>query len=286
MMNRFLHNVCVIIAMILITIAIIVCVAIPLLQEYKCNFGLSPNVIACIATIANALLLYATLNSQNKSSEQKHFETTFFKMIKQRKQIIEELYVVSNVYKEQVERKCWRQHDTFSFAKEEKQKIEKALNYDHYVGIYDDDVDEPKWGQFYQSEYDNPNNDPDEEIYKQYKMKEYEEFLEIKFINLIYRISSDKYDKYQKMEDKERRNYPFKIFILTWFHVYERYIKSIKIIFKYLSNNNVEDLSIYADFIEVEMSQDEQNFVRDCVSVSSDMLFKSNYMNLNIKNKK
>lgn len=242
-----------------------------LLITLACNFDSEKSPIfwatfidSCIA-IANALLLYATLRSQNESivntkeaHRQERFETTFFKLLEYQRRLVDEMaisYKYVNKRGNISENEALRRQ-VFSFANSELQHITMALE-SSISAKYDEELPMQEVLDI-ETEYDTPYPI---ELEKQRfeRIEGFRNTLRIKLCNSIYDIG-----------DEDRRNYShddkiaYVLFNKEWGIYFERYTTSLYFLLQYVSDEYCSKRKVlqkYIFIVQSQMNRDELSFV-------------------------
>ena len=224
---------------------------------------LAKHTSTCLIAIANVLLLYATLNSQNRgiknekeAHERGQFETTFFNMIETFRKLIDEIkldYIDLNGKQTRI-----RGREFFVFALNEINKISDSLQSDKYHGKYDQyNVDCSL--QYLDQEYDNKRID--DEIaairWKNEKENEYLLIHSIQYTNLVYDIKEPDFKKLKTNTDQTSVSYSF--FHRRFGFVYEHYLRFLKQLLIYIS---VKQDNLYHDLLNAQLSSQEVKFIK------------------------
>ena len=220
---------------------------------------------SCVA-IANALLLYATLNSQNHGIEnekeahrQERFETTFFNLLESQRKLTEEISANSGFIDEcagvSLQKIDGRRF--FSFAINEMKIISKSLK-----SNINSKYDEKEMTQSvfaHQAEWE--AKDPEKVMVNQ-EQEEWKKLIEtfrIEYCNWIYNIVDD-----DKKNCSSNKSLPYTLFINKWYPYYEHFIRNLYYILQYVYDENHLDEQImrkYINFIQSQMSRDELKLI-------------------------
>ena len=224
------------------------------------------TLIGTTVAISNALLLYATLRSQNESivntkeaHGQERFETTFFNLLDYQRRLTEE--IVINYEKADGNANISfleaRGRESFSFANNEIRQISESLKSDISATYNYDDI-LPNWEKLKEELVgDDKNGNISEDGIA--KLKEFRNNTNIKHHNLVYSIN-----------DEERQCYlydqtiPYKLFMKKWGVYFECYIRSIECILQYMCEEYQLDerrMQKYTTFLQVQMNKDELQFI-------------------------
>ena len=224
---------------------------------------LAKHMSTCLIAIANVLLLYATLNSQNRgiknekeAHERAQFETTFFNMVETFRKLIDEIkldYIDLNGKQTRIRGRVF-----FVFALNEINKISDSLQSDKYYGKYDQYHADCSL-QFLDQEYDNKRID-DEIAAMRWKNEKENEYLlihSIQYTNSVYDILEKDF-----IESKSNGNLlslSYKKFFQRFGFVYEHYLRFLKQILIFISNK--QD-SLYSDLINAQLSSKEIQVIK------------------------
>lgn len=236
--------------------------------HYRCF--ITPNFWAVYVSsgiaIANALLLYATLKSQNESivntkeaHRQERFETTFFNLLDYQRRLTEEIvinyeYVDENLNTSSQEVKG---REAFSYANNEIRQISNSLT----SGIsstynYDDII--PEWEKL-KEELAGEDIDGKISEYGIAKLKEFRNKAIIKHHNKVYSIC-----------DEDRQNYPsnstipYKLFMQKWKPSFERYIRNLECLLQHMCEEHQlhgKWRQKYIKFLQSQMTRDELQLI-------------------------
>ena len=215
----------------------------------------------CIA-IANAILLYATLNSQNHGIEnekeahrRERFETTFFNLLESQRKLTEEISADCGFIDERAGVSLQRFNGRlfFVFANKELQLIRESLETNIDKKYLERDTlnsiqaFENKW------EEKDPENVIGEEKQEEWKM--FVRSTRIEYCNLVYDISEG--DRQRFLSNK---NMPYTLFRKRWYGCFEHYIRNLYYILQYVSeayNLDEEAKQKYITFVQSQMSRHE-----------------------------
>ncbi len=254
-------NILLIILLLASFIGIFVIICLGLYEKKDVSFWLS--CVSVFVAITNAILLFITLksqvegtNNQKQAFEQERFETTFFNLLENHRNLTEKLSSSVMVLKKdlQVERIRLEGRSFFSFAVKEITYIQESLKSKHYSGQFDEQSDSKSIDAI---EQNHASIDAEGILYKELENKLIENYNHhrIKFANLIYNISKDEWNKIYNSDDKETISVD--IFYKTMFPQYNHYIRSL---------NNLLDFAKrreggYLHVITSQMSEDELSYI-------------------------
>ena len=227
---------------------------------------LTGGIIVCIISMANAILLYLTLTSQNDgianekaARRQERFETTFFNLLEFHRKLVEEISIETYTLDENwnVSSKKLSSRNFFHFAISELRFITVALE-SNIEEKYDEEgknkaieAFEYKWSESGQSSIVISE--------KQREKIRLDKTLRIEFCNLLYSISKENREKYHS--DK---CIPYAIFREKWYDSFEHYIRNLYYILNFINEEqeeNEEDKKKYIRFVHSQMSRAELNLI-------------------------
>ena len=242
-----------------------------LLITLACNFDSEKSPIfwatfigSCIA-IANALLLYATLRSQNEgirnekeAHKQQRFETTFFNLLEFQRRMVDEIAFAYEYVNERgtTSRNEAKGKRVFSFANSELQHITAALR-SNISAKYDEEM---PMQEVIDIEAEHDTTYPIElEKQRLERIERFRNTLRIKLCNSIYDIG-----------DEDRRNYShddkiaYVLFNKEWGIHFERYTTSLYFLLQYIYDEysqKKKEMQKYVYIVQTQMSRDELSFV-------------------------
>ncbi len=230
--------------------------------NYQMNPSYWATLIGSAVAIANAILLYSTLNSQKEGLEnekkihkQERFETTFFNLLQIQRKLTDELSIKSDYIdfngKPTSHEVIGRQF--FAFIINEMQLISNSLE-SNVIIKYDWEKIEQTISAFEATwEHDDPTHVLDEK--RQQKWEELTGSIQIQYTNFVYDITTK--DKDDFTADS---NLPYKIFIRKWYPTFDHYIRNLYYILQYVYEENYSNknsLLKYVNFIQSQMSRNE-----------------------------
>lgn len=236
--------------------------------HYRCF--ITPNFWAVYVSsgiaIANALLLYATLRSQNESivntkeaHRQERFETTFFNLLDYQRRLTEEIvinydYVDNNVNITSQEVKG---REAFSFANSELGMISESLKsnisalYDFEQVMYEKSDFDREWDE----------RDPTHVLEEQ-RFVEWNELkgkIQIKNCNRVYGITKEYRQKFHTDS-----TIPYKLFMQKWKPSFERYIRNLECLLQHMCEEHQlhgKWRQKYIKFLQSQMTRDELQLI-------------------------
>lgn len=220
---------------------------------------------SCIA-IANALLLYATLRSQNESivntkeaHRQERFETTFFNLLDNKQKIIDEISFTCEAMDENA---CilYRRvngREFFSFALNELQLITESLKSNDNNEYEGDDIE----GTFQSVEEKYAREDPTGVMNEQRQREERKvnEWARIRFYNSIYNIRKEDRQLYFS-----NPQIPYMLFRNKKYLYFEHYVRYLYYFLQFVNDEKTMDENIkqrYITFAQAQMSRDELQLI-------------------------
>ena len=259
-------------AVTLLTLSIILLIVFLLCHLYpSCKLeegigGLTGGVVICVISVANTILLYLTLTSQNNgiasekaARRQEHFETTFFNQLETQRKLKDEISFTCEAMDENanlLERKV-NGREFFSFAINEILLISESLKSIDNKKYEESDIE----GAFRSIEEKYDRDDPTGmmDSQKQNEEKGLIMIAKIRFYNSVYNICKD-----------DRQQYPFNpqipytLFRNQKYMYFEHYIRSLYYLLLYISDEkrlDEEAKRTYITIVQSQMSRDELTFV-------------------------
>lgn len=235
--------------------------------QYETLGSFIGGIVGCIISIVNALLLYATLVSQNDgiknqrhSFAQERFEITFFNLLENQRRIIKEITIcVTKLSDAGNESQIVIQGlDFFKFACKEIMSIKQILTAKHYISFLSHD---DYLGLCAFDEFHNYNTEQEKDL----KIKEYLEFLELKSTSKTYKITKHIYDDFQRqpVPDESLDVLSYTLFYKKWALAYEHYIRHLEQIYVFIDKSGFDltDNTKYFSFIQNQMTNGEMIFI-------------------------
>lgn len=226
--------------------------------------ALTGGIVACLISIANAILLYLTLNSQKKgilnqktAFRQERFENTFFNLLEYHRKLTDSLHIKVKYLNEdlQIVYVDIRGRNFFDFANKELQFIQESIASDYYKGKYDELEDCKDYEAI---EQELCVEDPEGLLFRKKVqcLKQTYHQNRIKFANLLYGITKEKWADLHASGIFQLSSY--RVFYDTMFSQYEHYIRSLQTLVEYSKKGHNEQ---YAKFIYSQMTNEEFAFV-------------------------
>lgn len=217
------------------------------------NETASAGWIAAFIAIANAILLYATLRSQNEgnkiqeqSAELNRFETSFYNILMSHRQLVDEITITRPTIKEGSLTKFryleFKGRRFFTFALIDIRNIQnnlKAGNIEWYK-IEEAEDQENYLNARYGDMYEIKNTD----LTKARKA----------YVNNLYHISDE------DLKKKDDTNTPFLIFNRTFESSYEHYLRSLNHLLDFIITYS-DDVERYSNILFFQMGKDEIKFL-------------------------
>lgn len=261
-------SVLLIMALILVLISLVIMVLSSLYDKGSLyisaiNIESAKECITYLLAVANILLLYETLISQNRginnekeAHERTQFETTFFNMLETFRNLTDEIkldYIDLNGKQIKI-----RGREFFVFALNEINKISDSLQSDDYHGKYDQ-YNADSSLQFLDQEYDNRriNDEIAAMIWKKEKENEYLLIHSIQYTNLVYDIQEPDFKKLKTNSDLTSASYS--LFCRRFSFVYDHYLRFLKQLLIYIS---CKQDSLYHDLLNAQLSSQEVKFIK------------------------
>lgn len=233
--------------------------------------------ISAFMAIANAILLFSTLQSQKEAfsyeretRKLERFETTFFNLLEFQRKLTEDICICSGYINENAKPISQEIHGRhfFHFAIHELEMIRSSLTSNMPIKKYrEEDVDlsigalEEKWRR--QDSYNSITED---------SSNEWEKFLKqirLEYCNLVYDISEE-----TKRFYLSGKVLPYDLFKKKWYIHYEHYFRNLNSLLA-LCTENTKDIDAqqkYVSFIKSQMSNNELHLIQ--VHAQSDLEFK------------
>lgn len=234
--------------------------------------------IASFISIANGLLLFATLWSQRdglKSSKIERFEITFFNLLRAHLQYRDEISVVRPYFSTESIAKLVHTEikgkQFFSMAVDDLYQIYENLQ-NKYYRVYNG---EDAYAREKEYEEKVLKTDYLNECPKGKKMREDEKKA---LINYIYGITKEEINKHPKETSLD-----LKIFERKMKGCYEQYERSLINILRYINDSGL-DVDKYTDILYSQMSMDEYKFINNLVNFNEHLLALSLATHLSSKN--
>lgn len=216
------------------------------------------SIVAAIASLLNAVLLFITLNHQDRSFEQERFETTFFNLLELRRKIVDNFRLFYWRW-DYVEHKPVVVNsegmDCFAVAYDEVNSIKRNLFASKYLGTLDWDEDKVQTSVEFalQKIHDELNDDIN-------AIRKMDDDFYCSLINRTYHIGSDFYKEVQNNKGNEvcESQIAFSLFVKANDMFLEHYFRHLKQILTFVDKNNCDKNSqYYIDFLLSQMSREE-----------------------------
>lgn len=217
----------------------------PNISDNKYNIAV---LISVFVSIANAMLLWLTLEKQKEAIEdqrkifnQQSFENTFFKLLDSHRRLVKDLRILCLDF-DFVGAKC------FEYACEQIGLISESLKSNRYY----DDEDGLK------DEYESRCQDEQEygdELHSEYLLK-----CSMFKVNRYYGILKDVWTQNKDLKPDEIKKNAVKIFFNRYQAVFEHYFRSLDMLRKYAEESN--NCAKYKEIIFVHMPQIELGFAK------------------------
>lgn len=211
------------------------------------------TLISATVAISNALLLYATLRSQNSSFERERFENTFYKMLDVHQRLTNQICLGQN------NNMCGKLF--FDFFSQEMMAIKDSLSSNSYHGVYNQHYAEMEL-QAIDNQYENKlsSNEIDTELWKKETEDKIQKKHTIQSTNTRYSITETEWNKYKEATINDEIAYPF--FYDKWYSIYEHYIRSVIHVLTYINENTNLNNDIYLDYFRSMLSFNELKLIK------------------------
>lgn len=223
----------------------------PNISDNKYNIAV---LIGVFVSIANAMLLWLTLEKQKEAIEdqrkifnQQSFENTFFKLLDSHRRLVKDLSIPSQGdYCKGI--KC------FEYACNQINLISESLKSNRYYDDEDGLKDE------YESRCHDEQEYGDDESYLAELHSEYLLKCSMFKVNRYYGILKDVWTQNKDLKPDEIRKNAVKIFFNRYQAVFEHYFRSLDMLRKYAEESN--NFAKYKEIIFVHMPQIELGFAK------------------------
>lgn len=219
-----------------------------------------PAYLGVWIAIANAILLYATLTSQNRAFKKERYETTFYKMLDAHQSLTN--HICMKAKESDPFPICGKLF--FDFASREMMRIQECLNSDSYLGKFNqNDVNEE--GIAIEDEYERKlsTNDIDAESWRRKEEIRIQQKHQIQLTNKEYDISESDWKDYK--EAKPTANMEYLFFCHKWYGVYENYIRSVIHILSFIDeydDGDSRENTLYLDYFRATLSMNELELIK------------------------
>lgn len=208
--------------------------------------------ITVFATIANGLLLYATLksqtigiNNQREAVVRERFETTFFNLLKSLRDQANDISVVRNDYDTNSMNIVTKQYEGKQFFKFANSEISRIFTY-----IYSPEMKDNVDMDYLLTMQANATTEEEERLYRNKIGEENKQRIQVAFYDLKDvdgKEDIEPFTAYRKFADKFKEHY-------------EQYERSLTYILNFINDSGL-DSSKYVDILYSQMSRDEADFV-------------------------
>lgn len=243
------------------TTLIVVLGGLVIASDVFCCWEQYGSIVAAIASLLNAVLLFITLNHQDRAFKQERFETTFFNLLEQRRKIVDNFRLLYWRW-DYVEHKPLIVNsegmNCFTVAYGEVNFIKRNLFVSKYFGTLDWDEDKVQTSVEFalQKIHDEWNDDIN-------AIRKMDEDFYCSLINRTYHIDYDLYKdviKNKGNEDNELQ-IAFSLFVKVYTMFLEHYFRHLKQILAFVDKNdsdkNISNPQYYIDFLLSQMSREE-----------------------------
>ena len=221
------------------------------------NFGYMTSGIACVISIANAILLYLALMSQNEGnknfkdiSKQERFEATLFNLWDKYFEQLHRINFETVVFQDSpnLERITVNGSSFIAFVSGQLSCLKAYFEKDYYLGYYIPSSDDLG--------YDYKNDETE--------IREYDELLRIKYMANIYGISNQCYEECKKQlnnGDKTLLQISYQLFYSRWGIAYDHYLRSVQTIVAFIKNGKDVSTDDYMALFMSYISDKERRFL-------------------------
>lgn len=243
------------------TALIVVLGGLVIASDVFCCWEQYGSIVAAIASLLNAVLLFITLNHQDRAFKQERFETTFFNLLEQRRKIVDNFRLLYWRW-DYVEHKPLIVNsegmNCFTVAYGEVNFIKRNLFVSKYFGTLDWDEDKVQTSVEFalQKIHDEWNDDIN-------AIRKMDEDFYCSLINRTYHIDYDLYKDVIKNKGNEDNEFQiaFSLFVKVYTMFLEHYFRHLKQILAFVDKNdsdkNISNPQYYIDFLLSQMSREE-----------------------------
>lgn len=217
-----------------------------------CGWEQYGSIVAAIASLLNAVLLFITLNHQDRSFKQERFETTFFNLLELRRKIVDNFrlfYWRWNYVEHKPVIVNSEGMDCFTVAYDEVNFIKSNLFASKYLGTLDWDEDKVQTSVEFalQKIHDEIN-----------AIRKMDDDFYCSLINRTYHIGFDFYKEVQNNKGNEECEFQiaFPLFVKANDMFLEHYFRHLKQILTFV-DKNTGNSQYYIDFLLSQMSREE-----------------------------
>lgn len=214
------------------------------------------SILSCLMAVANALLLYATLASQNKGK----FETTLFNLLDSHRKLVPTIKIEVDEVDSFLNKKAKTIKDNglFEFAYKEIYWIKEVFHNGNYPFISDDDYRTQQ--DYIESLRDESSQESNEETDS--AIKSLKRQYELSRRCVIYGITEKDWNKPYNGEE-HLNEIAYKLFYTKWQHHYAPYFRSLLLMFNQIAKSDYsQDEKVrYRNYIIHQMSDHELRFL-------------------------
>ena len=244
-----------------------------------------PAYFGVFVSIANAILLYVTFQSQKQGilnekekSIQQRLDTDFYNMLEAFRKITDEIKLY--YYNTNCTQTVLHGRQFFSYATKEMIKIRESLQTKNFAGLYNDRMAEEN-DMYIDDEYDRKkaSNEIDAESWRKKKELEYQKDYRIQLTNTVYRIGAEDWERCQGNEITDTTCYPF--FYNQWGAVYNHYIRFFTHLADYVCGIKDER---FAAILQAQLSTQEISLIKLHAQIDNKLGIVLNEINKLLKN--
>lgn len=220
----------------------------------------------CVVTFLNAILLYLTLISQNRSFRKERFETTFFNLLDNHRKVTDEIVIETislnnhDITDNHLYTYKWKGSKSVYQACYDAFWIRKALSTKSYKGNYNrQEINSAELAIDYM--YDGAQMEPEIYYKKTLAEKGLHEECQYKLINSIYGINKD---MLRDTDKQDIDSLAHQLYWKKWKTYWEHYIRSFQQILVHINVNISDDEGKmqYTDYVLSQLSNKEIGFIR------------------------
>ena len=242
--------------LVLLSVAILL---IPLPYSFVCKFGnssyanVASGIVMCFVSIANALLLYSTLQFQSSSFRHERFEATFFNLLERQEMLTRNLIVVDDVWhslEEEIKNTQFKSQQCFKYV-----YTEIALMKDSIKNVkemcYFDNHEYEQGLMYYEREKEKCNGDLGKIANVNVKLQDYMYLKRLQYMKTKYDIMKVEY-----RSEEELNIICYDTIMKIRKDDFEHYYRNFKQLFVHINNNKKgkNERLKYANYIASQMS--------------------------------
>jgi hypothetical protein len=243
-----------------------------LLSQYGNFIG---ELVGCIISVVSVFLLYNTLKAQQKTSEiqqqalekqeeiskTERFETTFFNLLETRQKQTNEITgyfkFLENDFSANTKKRI--NEDFFMYSLVAIGNINKSIEYNEYLGMYENDME--RINHDIEECYNSDNYSGEQDADGKEKQIRKEE--KLKYVNKFYNITKGKWDEIHPLSKGEKVKYVYELFFKKHRYAVEPYVENLGLIIKFVKDkiSEKEKAKEYISFLKVQISYFEETLL-------------------------